>query len=593
MQTEVRQKDGGRKMETEGRLEWIAPATIAASHTNPRKGFKAETMAELKASIQARGMVQPLVVRPVTSYFVDEVTTYPDGPKNPKRRYRVLDRRYLDPKLGYSGVLPKEEYATKAEAEATVPRFELVCGERRWRAASELGAATVPAIVRTDLDDGAAAEMQQMENLQREDLTALEEGEGFRALVASGRYTAEALAVKLGKSKAHVYSRLKLVALPESVKAAVRNGTLNGSIADLVARIPGEKNQEKAAKAILEEGEYDYDTGKQGTMSYREAKDYVQETWTLDLKKAVFDTTAADLLAGVGNCTTCPKRTGNCRELFPDIKSADVCTDPECYHRKAQADVAAKLAAAQAKGQETLTAAQSKKVWDRYSGPTPTASGKSGYVDPAEHCALDPKGRTFAELLGKELPKPVAAVDPKGKVRQLCRTAAVTAALKAKKFPWLEKAENDRAADQKKHQVERERTERREEMEPALRAELRMKLEKLPTDSKTECEFWKCVLGWVDNYGTDEVLAMRGIKGGLEKAMKGMTLQQLRCLALEATVLGNDALASQYNGGDWDERFVALCELAGLDLKRREKELTAQQEQADPKAKTAPDGKKK
>ena len=136
---------------------------ITASKTNPRKIFDDAALADLAASIKKHGVAQPILLRPT---HVDAGITF----------------------------------------------FEVVAGERRFRASKLAGKTTVPAIVR-NLSDAEALEIQVIENLQRQDLHPLEEAEGFEVLMRENGYTADVMAEKTGKSKAYIYASLKLCAL--------------------------------------------------------------------------------------------------------------------------------------------------------------------------------------------------------------------------------------------------------------------------------------------------------------------------------------------------------------------------------------------
>jgi ParB family chromosome partitioning protein len=103
--------------------------------------------------------------------------------------------------------------------------FEIVAGERRWRAAQRAGLHEVPVVVR-EFGDGEALEVALVENLQRQDLSPLEEAEGFRRLMEEFGHTQEALAKVVGKSRSHVANALRLLTLPEPVKALIDTGEL-------------------------------------------------------------------------------------------------------------------------------------------------------------------------------------------------------------------------------------------------------------------------------------------------------------------------------------------------------------------------------
>jgi len=136
--------------------------TLHASPTNPRKTFDAKAMAELTASVREHGVMQPIIVR-----------------------FWPNDQRYTGPDL---------------------PMYEVVCGERRYRAAREAGLQLIPGIVR-DLDTKAVIELQLLENLQREGLHELEEAEGYGVMMRDHGYTARREARRAHRQVAFVHLR--------------------------------------------------------------------------------------------------------------------------------------------------------------------------------------------------------------------------------------------------------------------------------------------------------------------------------------------------------------------------------------------------
>jgi ParB family chromosome partitioning protein len=141
----------------------------------PRRRFDAEAIEALAASIRTQGVLQPLLVRPLA-----------DRPQH----------------------------------------FEIVAGERRWRAAQRAALHEVPVVVKP-LRDREALEIALIENIQREDLTALEEAEGYRQLIEQYGHTQEALATAVGKSRSHVANLLRLLTLPASVQEMLQDGRLS------------------------------------------------------------------------------------------------------------------------------------------------------------------------------------------------------------------------------------------------------------------------------------------------------------------------------------------------------------------------------
>lgn len=388
------------------RLDRIRP-----SPTNPRKRFDEAALAELAESIRQKGILQPLLVRPSPQWWVVEATV------DEGSRWYVCCRR-----KGVPGMYRFRHFATKREAEKActvknreyAPDYEIVAGERRFRAAQLAGLDSVPCIIR-DLSDAEALEIQYVENLQRQDLDPLEEAEGYALLIDQHGYAADTLAAKLGKSKGYVYSTLKLAACPKPLKKALAAGEISKTTAALIARVPGKKAREAVVKEMASYRE---------PWSYRQAKEYVERHYMIELKQASFDPARADLLPSAGACTTCPKRTGNNPDEYPDSR-ADICTDPECYRAKVAAHQAQLREQAEASGQTVLTGEAAKKA---------LAYGNGEYTPLDRINYDDPKGRTYGKILGKAAEEHVVlAEDPdSGKLRQVVRRKDVAGLLKEK-----------------------------------------------------------------------------------------------------------------------------------------------------------------
>lgn len=307
---------------------------IVASLTNPRKSFKAEPLKELADSIQASGVHQPILVRPLPASRLEETS-------------RALRSNVL-----------AWPFATTHKGEPI--EYELVAGERRWRACQLAGVAEVPAMIR-QLTDDQALEIQVVENLQREDVTELEEAEGYEVLMRTGNLNADQVAAKIGKSRSYVYARLKLLALCNTARNALREGLIDASKGLLIARIPDEGLQIKALDFCTR------DDWQGDVPSYRECARHVQNEYMLRLDKARFSVADATLVPEAGSCSECPKRTGANPDLFKDVDSADVCIDPKCFRAKEDAHTALVVADAQAKGQTVIAGEDAAElVYDSY-----------------------------------------------------------------------------------------------------------------------------------------------------------------------------------------------------------------------------------
>jgi ParB family chromosome partitioning protein len=172
---------------------------VRRSELNPRKNFAEKELKELAESIRERGLVQPLIVRPLK---------------------------------GAPG------------------HYEIVAGERRWRAAQLASLRTVPVIIRS-LSDQEALELAIIENVQRSDLNAIEEATGYRELVERFGYTQEELGQIIGKSRSHLANTMRLLKLPENVQGLVRDGSLSAGHARALI---GHDAAEAIAKEIVAKG---------------------------------------------------------------------------------------------------------------------------------------------------------------------------------------------------------------------------------------------------------------------------------------------------------------------------------------------------
>jgi len=172
-------------------------AQLSPSPLQPRKNFAPETLEELAASIRERGILQPILVR------------------------------------------PKGEDA-----------YEIIAGERRWRASQMAGVHEVPVIVR-ELTDAQVLEAALIENIQREDLNPVEEARAFKALIDRFSHTQEALSRVVGKSRSHIANALRLLNLPAGVLTLLEAGSLTAGHA---RPLVGRQDAEDLAKRIVEAG---------------------------------------------------------------------------------------------------------------------------------------------------------------------------------------------------------------------------------------------------------------------------------------------------------------------------------------------------
>jgi ParB/RepB/Spo0J family partition protein len=334
-----------------GQFGYFNLVDIRISKTN-RKRFSQVKLEELAASIKAKGVAQPILIRPV---------------------------------------VPTENEPQQ---------YEIVAGERRFRASIMAGLPTIPAMLRT-LSDVEALELQILENLQRDDPHELEEAEGYERLMFERNYTVDQLADKLKKSRSYIYGRLKLCALTSSVREQFLDGVFTAATALLIARIPNPALQVKAAKEVSA-------TDWQGNpMSYRAQRDLLRQRFMLDLKNAVFPIRDAALLTEVGSCIECPKRSGNQPDAFEGEKHENLCTDPDCFAEKTAAHSKKAKQKAEARGQTVISGDEAKKIM-----PNSHSNLKGGYADVDKTMWVSGGSTTYRKLLGKQLPKGVLLESP-------------------------------------------------------------------------------------------------------------------------------------------------------------------------------------
>ena len=181
--------------------EWIETTSIEANPYQPRRNFADEEMQELVASVREHGILQPILVRPL-------------------------------------------------ESSDTSKKFQLVAGERRWRAACAAGLKRVPAIVRT-VSDQQSLELALIENVQRHDISALDAAVAYKRLADDFNLSQAAIADRVGKSRSAVANTLRLLDLPDEIRKALEDGLLTEGHGRAILSAPGEGSQRAIFRRIL------------------------------------------------------------------------------------------------------------------------------------------------------------------------------------------------------------------------------------------------------------------------------------------------------------------------------------------------------
>jgi ParB family transcriptional regulator, chromosome partitioning protein len=133
-------------------------------------------------------------------------------------------------------------------------KFELIAGERRWRAAQNLKLEDIPAIVRDDLDDATSLEISIIENVQREDLNPIEEANAYQALISRFEYTLEKVGQMMGKDKTTISNSLRLLILPEEVRVFVEDGSITSGHAKALLSLTDAKKRKLVAQMVMKKG---------------------------------------------------------------------------------------------------------------------------------------------------------------------------------------------------------------------------------------------------------------------------------------------------------------------------------------------------
>ena len=226
-------------------ITMVAISAIRPNSFNPRKHFDETSLNELAESIRQQGILQPVTVRPI----------------------------------------------------ADSNDYELVFGERRYRAATIVGMQEIPAII-NDLSDEEAEEIAITENLQRKDVTPMEEANAYQRLMESGRHDLSSLAVQFGKSEAYIRTRLKFASLIPEIAALLETDEITVSVASEICRYGEDIQREVYEQHLKEDVTYSSWRGQKASEIARS----IERQYTADLDRYSFDKTL---------CLSCPHNTNN------------------------------------------------------------------------------------------------------------------------------------------------------------------------------------------------------------------------------------------------------------------------------------------
>jgi ParB/RepB/Spo0J family partition protein len=509
-----------------------------------------------------------------------------DSPFQPRTRYDQKSLEALADTIRGVGIMqpilarPLADMPITDGAGEPVKSYEIVYGHRRVRAGKLAGETTAPVIVR-NLTDAQSAQLQAIENVQREPLDAIDEAEGYAHYIRAHGVSKEQLAAEIGRSRTHVYSRLKLLNAVPALRAAIQAREIGSEVAVLVSRIHTDKLQEKALASLKSNG---HDLTDGGAGSYRRIQEFLKERFTLNLSEALFDRTDAALLADAGTCTDCPKRSANAPE-FDDLQhdretrwghkvkgEPNLCTDPDCFDAKKKAHLANKAAALEAKGKTVVAGAKAR-----------AAIGADGEVKGGYIALKDVK----AELVKAKTKKGGDAVDvvtvviqdPRnGKTVEAVKLEDVKAAGVKVKEPrknagvGYEQQRLDQAAERERREAQAALTTK---VNCAVLAQVRKAAAAVPR-SAFDLQMVALVTFAGVNWNSKSLVAtLHGFKNAeqLTKQIGQMTVEQLTALMLDCA-LAAGVIDDGYGHGK-PESLLNAAKHYGVDVAAIRKEVTA------------------
>ncbi len=277
-------------------------AELTPSPTNPRKFFDPVKLQELADSIKEQGVLSPIWVRKV-------------------------DKGY-----------------------------EIIAGERRLRASKLAGLETVPCELKV-MDDKQVAELQIIENLQRDELRPLEEARAYKLLMDQHGYDMKLMSEKISKSQSYIYGCFRLLKLSPAWQKAMDQGEVKIAFAQVVAvRVDDHKVQDDILKQLLGDwGTYG------GTETADELRATIEQEHDHNLKRAIWKLDDAELVIAAGACSTCPHRSKAQTSLFGDAGKEDFCTLGKCWDSKVKATTERLIEKHQKAGSKILKGAAADK----------------------------------------------------------------------------------------------------------------------------------------------------------------------------------------------------------------------------------------
>lgn len=489
-------------------VQKISLEKIQPSSSNPRKDFNKEALAELGASLQQHGQQEPVKVRPVNGHF------------------------------------------------------ELIFGERRWRAAKLVGLTELDAIVE-QVDDRLADVLRLVENVKRKDLTVFEEAEHLKLLHEKHKVPAEELAKQVGFSVRTIYENIKLATAGEVVRKAALSGSLPVSHAKLISRLPLNQQAELVKKAAGND--------VNAAMPHEELEKLIRTEYMVDLRHAPFDVKQKGLACLAATCVECPRNARNLKDEYPDLKGADICTSPADARKKSLEFMRVKAAEL---GAAVIDSKTAEGLYDRWGN-----FQEKDYVKANAQHPRDAKERTWKQLLDKEKvhERLALALTPKGDIVELLDNDGIELDVKA--AGKLEKAKS--SSGSAPHLTKGAKEKRDKDDAAASRRSKVAHLAVRQCVERIEKKGWpllllKMVASEVYKTGDTGISERRGV-ADLGEAIEKMKAEQLMGVIFEAGLAYS--LTQVYQGYHSD--LTASCKALGVDLKKLERDVKLAEVQLD------------
>lgn len=537
----------------------VAYGLVRRDPEQPRRVFAEGALQELADSIREQGILQDLILEfKPAKYTIREPDLHSGG------MWTLWNNETKEP--DFQGSENHCYLHVGPEAAELKDGYVIVCGERRWRAAGIVGLSELPAKVYTGLTPKQRFGFQMIENLQRENLSALENAEALAKKLAERQkedttFKPEELARELGKGRAWIYEQLKLTRLHGPVREALAAGKISMSVAGVVAIVPLPNQQEKLLKVITNEDDWRH------PFSVADVEELVDEAYVKQLSEAPFKQTDpfnwhdkfpedTNNHGEVNTCVACPHRSGNLAATFPELaKRPNICTRPDCFGLKCKAHWINEATAAELKGKKVMATAEFNRVKKDY-----IAGGKEQWWG-------DQHG-TFESMMGKHKPEPVLVATPKGLEKFYPKDEGVAA---AKKNGHTIKLGNEAAQTPEEKAKEKEKRDAVQKLHESRRALPHLLVEQAAQGLRKvkDSEAWALLESNMEDRSYHDFTK------ALNKHCKTERDRVLaQCLTSRLTRV------SDWNTGKWDKEALALWASLGIDLEAEETKRAAKPELA-------------